>query len=187
MALSRVTNIDGLHIITDNDAPFIFKHGRDGNDSQTTRDIRTEYIRLRGHALQTITEKTVKFCDDGNNAGQTIVTNLNCQSLSAHSADIETDTVIPRSDYLVLTETWMRDNGDSVSINNFECVTQQNNRSDSDTNAAGGVAIYRKLSSTSTAKVLHVEFSDTTRLIKTRATCARLKLHASLLIQRLKL
>ena len=94
------------------------------------------------------------------------MTNLNSQSLSAHSADIETDTVIPRSDYLVLTETWMRDNCDPVSINNYECVTRQNNRSDSDTNAAGGVAIYRKLSSTSTAKLLHVELSDTTRLIK---------------------
>lgn len=166
VAMSRVTNIDGLHIITDKDAPFIFKHGRDGNDSQTTRDIRNEYVRLRGHALQTITKKAVKFCDDANNAGQTVVTNLNSQSLSAHSADIETDTVIPRSDYLVLTETWMRDNCDPVPVNNYECVSRQNNRSDSDTNAAGGVAIYRKLSSTSTAKVLQVALSDTTRVIK---------------------
>ena len=159
-------NIDGLHIITDKDAPFIFKQGRDGNDSQTMRDIRNKYVRLRGHALQTITTKAVKFCDDTNNARQTIVTNLNSQSLSAHSADIETDTVIQRSDYLVLTETWKHNNCDPVPVNNCGCVSRQNNQLDSDTNAAGGVAIYHKLSSTSTAKSLQVTLSDTTHVIK---------------------
>lgn len=39
VAMSRVTNIDGLHIVIDKDAFFIFEHGRDGNDSQITRDI----------------------------------------------------------------------------------------------------------------------------------------------------
>lgn len=116
--------------------------------------------------LRTITDNAVKFCNDSNNAGQTLITNLNSQSLPAHFADIEKDTVIPRSDYLILTETWMRDNCDPISIENFECVTRQNNRSDSETNAAGGVAIYRNLSSTSTAKILNVELSDTTRLIR---------------------
>lgn len=38
----------------------------------TTRDIRYEYDRLRGHALQTIIKKAVKFCDGANNDGQTI-------------------------------------------------------------------------------------------------------------------
>ncbi|GBP70858.1 hypothetical protein EVAR_53522_1 [Eumeta japonica] len=140
--MSRITNIDGLHIITDKDVPFIFKHGQDGNDSQTTRDIHNEYIRLRGHILQTITKKA---------------------SSSAHSADIETDSVIPESDYLVLTEMWLRDNCDPVPVNIYECISRQNNRSDSDANAAGGVAIYRKLSSTSMAEVLQVALSDTTR------------------------
>lgn len=110
VALSRVTSLEGLHIITEKDAPFRFKHGREGNDSQTTRDIRNEYIRLREHTLRTITNNAVKFCNDSNNAGQTLITTLNSQSLPAHFADIEKDTVIPRSDYLILTETWMRDN-----------------------------------------------------------------------------
>ncbi|GBP53059.1 hypothetical protein EVAR_43345_1 [Eumeta japonica] len=41
-----------------------------------------------------------------------------------------------------------------------------NNRLDSDTNTAGGGAIYRKLPSTSTAKILQVALSDTKRVIK---------------------
>ena len=94
------------------------------------------------------------------------MTSLSSQSLSAHSADIETDTVMSRSDYLVLTETWMRNSCNPFPVNNYECVSGQNNRSGSDTNAAGGVAIYRKLSSTSAVKVVQVSFSDTTLVIK---------------------
>ncbi|UYV69921.1 hypothetical protein LAZ67_7001208 [Cordylochernes scorpioides] len=168
VAMSRVTSIDGLYIITEKDSPLVFKHGRDGNDSQTTRDIRNEYLRLRGHTLDTITKQAVKFCDDATDAGQLIVTNINCQSLSAHAADIETDTVIPRSDYLVLTETWMRDTCEPTPIKGYECVSRENNRPNSDTNAAGGVAIYHKLSSTSTAEVFQVAITDVTRVIKTK-------------------
>ncbi|UYV69176.1 hypothetical protein LAZ67_6002656, partial [Cordylochernes scorpioides] len=168
VAMSRVTSIDGLYIITEKDSPLVFKHGRDGNDSQTTRDVRNEYLRLRGHTLDTITKQAVKFCDDATDAGQLIVTNINCQSLSAHAADIETDTVIPRSDYLVLTETWMRDTCEPTPIKGYECVSRENNRPNSDTNAAGGVAIYRKLSSTSTAEVFQVAITDVTRVIKTK-------------------
>lgn len=168
VAMSRVTSIDGLYIITEKDSPLVFKHGRDGNDSQTTRDIRNEYLRLRGHTLDTITKQAVKFCDDATDAGQLIVTNINCQSLSAHAADIETDTVIPRSDYLVLTETWMRDTCEPTPIKGYECVSRENTRTNSDTNAAGGVAIYRKLSSISTAEVVQVAITDVTRVIKTK-------------------
>ncbi|UYV62553.1 hypothetical protein LAZ67_2001037 [Cordylochernes scorpioides] len=125
-------------------------------------------LRLRGHTLDTITKQAVKFCDDATDAGQLIVTNINCQSLSAHAADIETDTVIPRSDYLVLTETWMRDTCEPTPIKGYECVSRENNRPNSDTNAAGGVAIYRKLSSTSTAEVFQVAITDVTRVIKTK-------------------
>jgi len=96
VALSRVTSLEGLHIITEKDALFRFKHGREGNDSQTTRDIRNEYIRLRGHTLRTITDNAVKFCKASNNAGHTLITDLNSQSLPAHFSDIEKDTVIPR-------------------------------------------------------------------------------------------
>ncbi|UYV62692.1 hypothetical protein LAZ67_2001586 [Cordylochernes scorpioides] len=147
---------------------FNFQYFNGGNDSQTTRDIRNEYLRLRGHTLDTITKQAVKFCDDATDAGQLIVTNINCQSLSAHAADIETDTVIPRSDYLVLTETWMRDTCEPTPIKGYECVSRENNRPNSDTNAAGGVAIYRKLSSTSTAEVFQVAITDVTRVIKTK-------------------
>jgi hypothetical protein len=69
LSLFCIIQRNGLHTITDKDAPFISKHSRDCNDSQTTRDIRNEYVRLRGHALQTITKKAAKFCDDANNAG----------------------------------------------------------------------------------------------------------------------
>ncbi|KAJ2939527.1 hypothetical protein O0L34_g6357 [Tuta absoluta] len=155
-------------IITEKDSPLVFKHGRVGNDSQTTRDIRNEYIRLRGHTLDTTTKKAMKFCEDATDAGQTIVTNINCQSLSAHAADIETDTVILRSDYLVLTETWMCDSCEPTSIKDYECVSRKNNRTSSDTNAAGGMAIYRSFSSSSSTKVLQVAITDATSVIKTK-------------------
>ncbi|XP_065164189.1 uncharacterized protein [Atheta coriaria] len=167
VALSRVTSIEGLFIITEKDSCFNFKHGRQGNDSETTREIRDEYNRLRGHHLQTITKKALKFCDDATDLGQTIITNINCQSLSAHVEDLETDTVILRSDYLVLTETWMRDNCPPIPINNYKCISRNNNRTDSDTNAAGGVAIYCRLSSPSTAKVVEIAITDSACHIKT--------------------
>ena len=47
-------------------------------------------------------------------------------------------------------------------------ISRENNRTNSDTNAAGGVAIYRKLSSTSTAEVVQVAITDATRVIKTK-------------------
>ncbi|GBP89096.1 PiggyBac transposable element-derived protein 4 [Eumeta japonica] len=61
----------------------------------------------------------------------------------------------------------MRDTCEPHPIKNYECISRKNNRTNSDTNAAGGVAIYRRLSSISTAKVIDVAVTDTARVIKT--------------------
>ncbi|UYV78609.1 hypothetical protein LAZ67_16002137 [Cordylochernes scorpioides] len=62
----------------------------------------------------------------------------------------------------------MRDTCEPTPIKGYECVSRENNRPNSDTNAAGGVAIYRKLSSTFTAEVFQVAITDVTRVIKTK-------------------
>nr|XP_024218161.1 uncharacterized protein LOC112211183 [Halyomorpha halys] len=160
VAMSRATSLDGLYIITDQDKPLVFKHGREGNDCQNTRNIRNEYSRLNGHILPTVMNKAIKFCEESKEANQLLVTNSNVLSLSAHCKDIETDTVLPQSDYLVLTETWMRDTSEPLEIKDYECIARKNNNSDSDSNAAGGVAIYRNISSLSTANGLGFNLSN---------------------------
>ncbi|KAG8319677.1 hypothetical protein J6590_086470 [Homalodisca vitripennis] len=62
----------------------------------------------------------------------------------------------------------MRDTCEPTPIKDYECVSRENNQTNSDTNAAGGVAIYRKLSSTSTAEVVQIAITDATRVIKTK-------------------
>ncbi|KAG8251051.1 hypothetical protein J6590_088809 [Homalodisca vitripennis] len=62
----------------------------------------------------------------------------------------------------------MRDTCEPTPIKDYECVSRENNQTNSDTNAAGAVAIYRKLSSTSTAEVVQIAITDATRVIKTK-------------------
>lgn len=66
----------------------------------------------------------------------------------------------------------MRDTCEPLQIKEYECISRKNNRSNSETNAAGGVAIYRRLSSTSSARVVQVEIADAARHItKTGDVC----------------
>ncbi|CAH0586945.1 unnamed protein product [Chrysodeixis includens] len=142
VAMSRVTSIDGLYIVTDNDDEFHFEHGkRIICNAPTIRVIREEFKRLDLHTLSTITKAAELFCDSSTES-QTLI-----MSLSVHCScykDIETDAIIMQCEYLALSQTGMFDNDEPVDICNYECVARTNHSSDSEAN--GGVAIYKRIS-----------------------------------------
>jgi hypothetical protein len=107
----------------------IFYHGR--RNAQSMVPLQEEFRRLSTNPLITLTDVLKDFIS---RPGLSITT-LNCQSLLAHSADLN-DTVIQRCNILILSETWI-ENNNHINILNFNCAVQfkrQNVR-------AGGVAI----------------------------------------------
>lgn len=69
--------------------------------------------------------------------------------------DICSDPVLPLMDYLLLTETWDRISSNPVVINNFECICRINNSSEKQ-QAAGGVAIYKRVEAKSHCEPLNM-------------------------------
>lgn len=64
VALSRVTDINGLFITTPDNKPFKFKHGMDfDKNSPSVRNMRDEYSRLETRLLPTIVTKAKLFCN----------------------------------------------------------------------------------------------------------------------------
>lgn len=150
VALSIVISLDGLYIVTNNYIQFRFLPGRRGSDAPAIREIRYEFKRLEHHLFPTVTTAAQNFCNETAATIQTLVINFNVWSLRAHAGDIDTDSAIQRCDYLALSETWMRDD-EPIPIRNYQYITRKNNRTSWTTNAAGGVAIYRHVSSSSTS------------------------------------
>lgn len=154
VALSRVTDISGLYIITDKNKPFVFQHGKSENNSTALENIRKEFSRLETHNLHTIVNDALKFIDIGNDKSINIC-NFNTQSLAAHVMDINSDPVLPLMDYLLLTETWDRMTLNPIEILNFECICRINNSSDKQ-QAAGGVAIYKRVTAKTFCEPLNI-------------------------------
>lgn len=93
---------------------------------------------------------------------------INAQSLVAHAKDIKTDTTLMKSDVLVMTETWMSDS-EPVNIEGFELVAGRNQSTVSESEghetararrAAGGVAIYRRLTSNLNCSPMEIQITD---------------------------
>ncbi|GFV21257.1 ATP-dependent DNA helicase [Trichonephila clavipes] len=116
VALSRVTSIEGLYITTKN-SDKTFYHCR--RRSSSTIDLQEEFKRLSLNKLQTINEDLINFIT--NRQGLSIFT-FNCQSLTAPAADLQ-DSVIKKSNILVLSETWLGNEND-ISIPNFNCIVK---------------------------------------------------------------
>lgn len=78
VALSRVTSIDGLHIITEDDKALQFKHGKYGCDSETMRSIKKEFRRLNlpRNRLPTITHTALEFINKSSTS-DILLLNLN--------------------------------------------------------------------------------------------------------------
>jgi hypothetical protein len=91
---------------------------------------------------------------------------MNVQSLESHSGDLEADSVIQRCDYLVMNDTWLRDDQETILIRDVKCVTRMNTRTSSTTNTARGVAIYKHLPSRTTCTPLNVTLDN-------RVACVR--------------
>lgn len=152
VALSRVTNLEGLYIITDNDAPFEFKHGK-GSDSQTMRDIRNEFNRLENHHLTTVTKTALDFIR-GKQNDELLLLNMNVQSLKCHTLDLDADTVIQHCDILALNETWLK-LGQDCKLKNYNCVVHTNNSRSA--NGAGGVAIFVERNSNLICNIIEIK------------------------------
>lgn len=138
VALSRVTRIEGLYIVTERDAAT-FYHGR--RESTSLIDLQNEFKRLSLNRLQTITDVLMNFIS--NRKGISIYS-LNCQSIRAHALDLN-DTVTQRSTILILSETWLG-NEENVDVPNFDCVVKFK-RPD---RRSAGVAIFKNKRDTST-------------------------------------
>lgn len=131
LALSRVTSVQGLYIVT-NDSNTKFYHGRRSSTSGT--DLQAEFSRLRLNRLETIGRQMVEFISE---SPTTSIFTLNCQSLRKHAQDLQ-DEVVRKSSILVLSETWMQPKQPEI-VPHFDHVVafkRQQTR-------AGGVAIYR--------------------------------------------
>lgn len=154
VALSRVTNIEGLFLVTTRDTKESWKFwtGRVGvslDDSNATSattknqkratthqlDLSMELKRLQTNNLQTITNTFLEFISKNKN--NLSIFSFNCQSLRAHAADLELDAIVKKIDVLILSETHMK-NEEVIDIPNFNFVVSFK-RPD---RAAGGVAIY---------------------------------------------
>lgn len=136
VALSRVTNIQGLYIVT-KDNSKTFHHGR--RNSTSVQNLQDEFKRLALNPLQTATKTLIDFIS--NRRGLSIFS-LNCQSLNAHALDLN-DTILGKSNVLILTETHMA-NEQSIDIPNFNCIVQYKRPQVK----AAGVAIYHNVQHT---------------------------------------
>jgi len=130
VALSRVTDIQGLYLISSTD-DLKFYHGRRTTD--TTKRLRDEFARLANNRLETIDKRIVSFMQQ--NKGISIYS-FNCQSLRAHSKDI-LDIVLKNASVLMFFETWDQGMND-IEIPNFRCVIKYKRPAV----RAAGVAIY---------------------------------------------
>ncbi|XP_047518932.1 uncharacterized protein LOC125058833 [Pieris napi] len=155
VALSRVTSIEGLFLVTEENArtSWKFHHGRVGNaqveESDATKnqkrssthrqDLSVELKRLRENPLQTITKTLLDFISKNNRLS---IFPFNCQSLRAHVDDLAIDALVKKMNVLILSETHMG-NDEIIEIPNFNYVAslRRNYR------PAGGVAIYQNKNS----------------------------------------
>lgn len=145
VALSRVTNIEGLYIVT-KDNNTIFFHGR--RNSTSVHNLQDEFKRLALNPLQTVTKTFIDFIS--NRRGLSIFS-LNCQSLRAHAADLN-DTVLQRSNVLIFTETHMT-NEQPINIPNFNCIISYKRPQV----PAAGVAIYHNVQDTTHIVSSHMD------------------------------
>ena len=81
IALSRVTRIEGLYIVTERNHP-IFYHGQ--IESTSVNDLQNEFS-YHSTSFKTVTDILTNFIS--NRKGISMYT-LNCQSLQAHSLDL---------------------------------------------------------------------------------------------------
>ena len=133
VALSRVTNIENLYIVTPQDDPTKFKFYHNRKQARSTEKLLQEFQRLSLNTLQTRTQIILDMICKKRGLSLFI---FNCQSLKNHTLDFM-DPVTQNSNLLLLSETWMR-NEEEIVHPNFNCISHYKR----DNVRAGGVAIY---------------------------------------------
>ncbi|XP_037958820.1 uncharacterized protein LOC119688206 [Teleopsis dalmanni] len=156
VALSRVTNIEGLFLLTKEDtgASWKFHHGRVGNaptdDSNTSKnqkrstthrdDLSIELKRLHDNNLQTVTKTFIDFISTKKRLS---IFSFNCQSLRRHVHDLSVDALVEKMSVLILSETHVS-NEETIDIPNLNFIASFKR----DNRPAGGVAIYHRSNDT---------------------------------------
>ncbi|RVE40725.1 hypothetical protein evm_014626 [Chilo suppressalis] len=139
VALSRVTNIEGLSIVTPDNNPTNFRFHHNRVQASSTKSLLQEFQRLSLNPLHTKAQTILDFLQTKNGIS---ITTLNCQSLQSHRLDLS-DSVIQKSNFLLLSETWMS-NDQQFDIPNFNCIAHFKR----DYVRTGGVAIYQNSNDT---------------------------------------
>ena len=145
VALSQVTNLEGLHIVPENNVKR-FYHGLIEPHHTTDLDLK----RLRQNHYATIVDIVADFMLKSKGFP---VFSFNCQSLRSHFNDLN-NQITQRTNILILSETWL-ENEQEQSIPNFNCIVKYkppNVR-------GGGMAIYHKINDKSNVVTPHMEIS----------------------------
>ncbi|GFU38934.1 hypothetical protein TNCV_1753551 [Trichonephila clavipes] len=156
VALSRVTKIEGLFMVTKENTEDSWKFwiGRSGiplNASESDKhlkrstshreDLTLELKRLKNNTLQTVTQTFLEFISDKKGLS---IFSFNCQSLHAHVTDLKNDAIVKKSNVLLLSETRMK-NEEPIHIPDFNFVASYKRPEV----PAAGVAIYQHTQDTS--------------------------------------
>lgn len=154
VALSRVSSKDGLYITTKDDVPLKFSHSKYDNSSKHVRGIRSEFLRLNSHKLETLTAAALEFL---NNPGAFFIFNINIQSLAAHIDDLISDEILSKANFLILSETWMCSNT-TIDIRGYTILSSCNLNKNYP--AVGGVAMYMANNSSYKFTTLDVNINE---------------------------
>lgn len=151
VALSRVTSIEGLFIVSPTDE-HVFYHGL--KNAVSTISLRNEFLRLTTNSLRTCQENIYDFINN-----KISFFTFNCQSLRAHCNDFS-DEITQNCTLLMLSETWLDDN-EQIDIPNFYCCVQFKRPQ----KRAAGVAIYKhRTSSQVVTPIMDVTYRQATGL-----------------------
>ncbi|GFQ86732.1 uncharacterized protein TNCT_365501 [Trichonephila clavata] len=125
------------------------------------------------YVADTSRQSKKKFCDNvPDQRCLILITVINAQTLVAHSEDISFDSIINRSDYLEISETWMEDSM-PMNVPGFDlrsyCNTAKLKQIASTSSVAvsslpssrkaDGVAIYRNINSFTDCNIVNTEIS----------------------------
>jgi hypothetical protein len=161
VALCRVTEITGFYMINGNCISNSIKGMAVVYHNWT---ISTQRQRLQKYQLSIITVPARTICQS---VDHLFIIISNVQSLNVHAPDIETERILRRSDYPALTDISERDKEPIVRIKSHECLSQRNNRRDTE-NAAGGEALHRNLQNVTTCRPIAVAVDNLIRCTNVR-------------------
>lgn len=124
VALSRVTNISGLHITTPKNIKLNFKHGNSVDSSTHVKELKQEFNRLSKHQLSTFRHIADHFITKHKTLSSSILlTNFTIDKFKDCCKEIEQDYYIMQSDILILTGEDIRNDKDLICLDSFQDIS----------------------------------------------------------------